>query len=454
MTKFILPLMLICFLLLLLFLPAAHGEMSRAAAETGAERIFVAIDAGGALSDATLYALNPDGSGKTLLFDFHDQPKDTAGGVWGLRAQGNALYFHSDHANLYTPASRNLFRIPTNGSWLDQITPGPHAGDWNQPCPCGAVTGHVRQSNGQPWGAAPVFLSGVGMVNSNPDGSFRFDHVPAGTRWIVAYRPGDSSVYDAEAISLTGGQTLDVQLIPDSSGRMSFEYPVRFGDRIYYRFSSTAIQWTTLNFAPPVEVYKTSGFCTGIPLVDGFDVSPTSGRLAILNYQEGCGAGDAEHRGLYVADKDGRGLRLLVDMMADANWSETSVSQGVFWSPDERFIALDALYGGNPVIVVFDARSGAYLGGVAYPGTWQDTYGLSLLGWSPDGRWLLYLLHHYRTAQPTERILAKMPVAADGSVNVQGIVGLLDDPNIEAATWARDEGASLSRRLYLPKITY
>jgi hypothetical protein len=290
------------------------------------------------------------------------------------------------------------------------------------------------------------------MVNSNPDGSFRFDRVPAGTRWIVAYRPGDSSVYDSEAISLTGGQTLDVQLIPDSSGRMNFESPVPFGQRIYYRFSSTAIQWTTLNFDAPVEVYKTSGFCTGIPLVDGFDVAPTSGRLAILNYQEGCGVGDAEHRGLYVADKDGRGLRLLVDMMADASWSETSVPQGVFWSPDERFIALDALYGGNPVIVVFDASSGAYLGGVAYPGTWQDTYGLSLFGWSPDGRWLLYLLHRYRTAEPTKRILAKIPVATDGSLDVQGIVGLLDDPQIEAATWARNEGPSLSQRLYLPSF--
>ena len=418
------------------------------------ETIFVAIDAGGGLADAAIYAMNPDGGGKRPIFDFHGQPKDARGGVWGLRLVGNELYFHSDHANLYTPASRNLFRIPADGSWLDQITPGPHAGDWNQPCPCGTVTGYVRQSNGLPWGAAPVFLSGVGSTNSNPDGSFRFDNVPQGPRWIVAYRPGNSSVYDAQSISVTPGGSLDVQLVPDTSGRMEFEYPAVWGGRIYYRYESTAIQWTTLDFAAPVEVYKTSGFCTGLPTVDGFDAAPSSGRLAILNYQEGCGAGDTEHQGLYVADRDGGNLRLLVNMMADSNWSETGVPQGVFWSPDERFIALNAIYAGNPVIAVFDAAAGAFLGGVSYPATWEDTYGLDLFGWSPDGRWLLYLVHRYRIAEPEQRILAKIPVATNGAPDIQGVVGLLQDPNIESATWGRVESAPSSQRVYLPSILH
>ncbi|NOX63098.1 MAG: hypothetical protein GXP42_14325 [Chloroflexi bacterium] len=444
------PCLLLIFALFALFLSSRIGQ--QAMATTTQDKIYVAIDAGQALADATLYALNPDGGGKTPIFDFHNQPKDARGGVWGLRAQGDALYFHSDHADLYTPASRNLFRVPLDGSWLDQITPGPHAGDWNQPCPCGVVTGYVRQSNGQPWGGAPVFLGGVGSVNSNPDGSFRFDNVPQGPRWIVAYRPGDSSIYDAQSISVTPGATLDVQLVPDSSARMNFEYPVRFGDRIYYRFSSTAIQWTTLDFDAPVEVYKTAGFCTGVPMVDGFDAAPSSGRLAILNYQEGCGVTDTEHRGLYLADKDGGNLRLLVDMMADASWSETGVPQGVFWSPDERFIALNALYAGNPVIAVFDANSGAFLSGVTYPATWEDTYGLDFFGWSPDGRWLLYLVHRYRIAEPEQRILAKIPVATDGALDVQSIVGLLDDPNIEAATWAAASHESPSSRVFLPKL--
>ncbi len=49
------------------------------------EKIFVAIDAGGSLPDATIYALDPNGSGQTAIFDFHSQPKDARGGVWGLR---------------------------------------------------------------------------------------------------------------------------------------------------------------------------------------------------------------------------------------------------------------------------------------------------------------------------------------------------------------------------------
>ncbi|RME84993.1 MAG: hypothetical protein D6775_04040, partial [Caldilineae bacterium] len=422
-------------LIALIIWPLTGQAVVMSAENSVQEKIFMAVDAGGSLADATIYALNPDGSGQAPIFDFHGQPKDPRGGVWGLRLVGDELYFHSDHADLYTPASRNLFRIPIDGAWLDQITPGPHAGDWNQPCPCGTVTGHVRQSNGLPWGAAPVYLSGVGSTNSNPDGSFRFDNVPQGPRWIVAYRPGNSSIYDAESISVTPGNTLDVQLVPDTSGRMEFEYPARWGDRIYYRYKSTAIQWTTLDFAAPVEVYKTSGFCTGIPTVDGFDVAPSSGTLAILNLQRGCGVGDTEHQGLYLADKDGGNLRLLVNMLADYNCSDTGVPEGVFWSPDERFIAFNALYAGNAVIVVFDASTGAYLGGVSYAATWDDTYGLDLFGWSPDGRWLLYLVHRYRIAEPEQRTLAKIPVAANGALDLQGIVGLVNNPDIAAATW-------------------
>jgi len=437
----------------LLLLAWPQAESLTTASGLGAqERILVAIDAGGSLPDTTIYVLNPDGSGKARLFDFHSQPKDTRGGVWGLRVAGNAIYFHSDHANLYTPASRNLFRIPADGRWLDQITPGPHAGDWNQPCPCGRISGFVRQSNGQPWGAAPVYLSGVGSTNTTPDGSFRFDHVPIGPRWVVAYRPGNSNVYDAESLSVVAGTATNVQLVPDSTLRMNFEHPALLGSRIYYRFSSASIQWTTLDFAAPVEVYKTSGFCTGVPTVDGFDVAPTSGRLAILNYQQGCGVGDTAHRGLYLADKDGNHLQLLVDMLANYNWSDTGVPQGVYWSPDERRIAINAMYAGNPVIVVFDAASGAYLGGVSYPATWDTTYGLYLYGWSPDGGWLLYLVEVHQVAKPTQRALVKIRVNSDGSVDLDAIEQLLRDPNISGATWARLGPAPRQRRVYLPLV--
>ena len=430
--------------------PAVAGEPAQTQ-----EKILVAIDAGGgALPDATLYTLNPDGSGQTRLFDFHGHPKDARGGIWGLRVapDGTTIYFSSDNANLYTPASRNLFRIGSDGSWWDQITPGPNSGKWNQPCPCGTVTGTVRKSNGDPWGNSPVFLEGKGMVNSNPDGSFRFDDVPTGVRWIVAYRPGDSSVFDAQSINVIAGVTTQVQLVPDSTQRMNFEFPAAFGSRIYYRFSSTAIQWTTLDFAAPVEVYQTSGFCTGIPTVDGFDVAPTSGRLAILNYQEGCGVGDTEHQGLYLADKDGGNLQLLVDMMADYNWSDTGVPQGVYWSPDERRIAFNAMYAGNPVIVVFDATSGAYLGGVSYPATWDTTYGLYLYGWSPDGGWLLYLVEVYQIAQPAQKALVKIRVNPDGSLDLGAIQELLSDPNISGATWGRLSAAPQQRRVHLPLV--
>ncbi|NOZ49615.1 MAG: carboxypeptidase regulatory-like domain-containing protein [Chloroflexi bacterium] len=435
--------------LALLWLARSHqGAFTVSALPATSEKIFVAIDAGDALADATLYSLNPDGSGQTPIFDFHSHPHDTRGSMTDLRqGAGGAIYFTSDNAYLFTPASRNLFRVAADGSWWDQITPGPNSGRWDQPCPCGTVTGIVRNGAGDPWSGRPVFLEGKDMVYSGADGRFRFDNVPTGTRWLLAYRNMGEDVFDSQAISVNAGLITDVALSPSNNVRMEFSHPVPSGNRIYTTLWPFTIQWTTADFAPPVDVYTTSGACNGIPSIDGFDVAPSSGRLAIVNYEEGCGIGDTEHQGVYLADKDGHNLRLLVNMMADPNWCG---AQEVFWSPDESKLAVKACYQWHTYLVVFDAGNGNVLGSVYFNDQSYTLYNVSLYGWSPGGDWLLYSSWLNDFASGT---LVKMAVNADGSLDVTNAAVLLHNTRITAATWGRTSPPSSQQRLYIPFVT-
>lgn len=430
-------------LLMLAWLPG-NGGASMDANGTTQEKIIVSIS-NDTWTDDTLYTMNPSGGGLTKLFDFHSHPKDTTGRIFQPRVapDGSAIYSSSDNAYLYTPASRNLFRIASDGSWWDQITPDSNSGRWNQPGPYGTVEGKVTHGDGSPWGNCPVYLEGMDMLYSQADGTFRFENVPQGERFVIAYKPGDTP-FDSEAISVVANTTYTVRdLIPTSDYRTSFEYPALYGSRIYHRFTSTSIKWTDVNVSAYTEVYNTSGFCTGIPTVDGFDVAPSSGKLAILNYQEGCGVGDTEHQGLYIAGKDGNNLQLLVDMMAAGTyWCNMVTPQGIFWSPDESKIAFTWCYNWDTYLMVYDSATGYFLGGVYWDGT---SYTVNLHGWSPDGNWLLY--SHYD--QPENGVLSKIGVNADGSLNTGSIVDLLTGTRISGATWGTLKSP---QRIYLPLV--
>ena len=411
------------------------------------EKILVSIS--NDTTDDTLYTLNPDGSTKTQLFDFHAQTKFTTGEVFAPRisADGRYIYFHSEHAYIYTPARRNAFRINAFGGGLDQITPGPESGIWGE-SGNSTVSGYIQHGDGTAWGNCPVYLEGMDMVYSAADGSFAFQNVPPGVRWLVAYRPA-LDAWDSTTVSVVAGvDNTGLTLVPNSSYRMNFEFPVAYGDRIYYRFTSTKIQWTDLNFSAQHDVYTSpADSCTGIPSVDAFDVGPVSGKIAIYDYQEGCGVGNSNHNGIYVTDKDGNNKQTLVDLLNSTGWSGSPVAE-VFWSPDESYIAFDAYYNGNPTIAVVDAN-GTYLVSVVYPATSGETYGLDLYGWSPDGKWLLYVVHIYRIAEPEQRALVKIAVDDSGVPDTNNIVLLLNDPSIAGATWGRLVKAN---RTYLPLV--
>lgn len=393
----------------------------------GQGKILVSVSNNNTFTDDSLYIMNPDGSGQRKLFDFHRHPKHNSGRILFPRVSrdGRYIYFSSDNSFAYTPAGRNLFRIPVNGSRWEQITPGPHSGKWNMPCPCGMVVGTVRRPNGTAWGNCPIYLEGMSMIFSRPDGTFRFDRVPEGRRWIVAYRPG-STVFDSQLIVVTRGATARVDFVPRSDFRWSFERPAFYGNRIYYQSGVKDIQWTDVGGTNHTKVYSSTGACTGITDVDGFDVAPSSGRLAIMDYQEGC----MTNRGLYIADGNGGNMRLLLDLKQNNN---ACGAGEVFWSPDESKLAFKVCYNWQTCFFVISAYNGNVLGYICAPNRSYTVHNTFLCGWSPDGQWLLYYMY---LNNPAAGMMFKVKVTAQGAIDHNSGVGLLNNVAISGATWA------------------
>jgi Tol biopolymer transport system component len=406
------------------------AESLRKLEATSEEKIVISIANDAAGSDYTLYTVNPDGSGQAQLFDFHSHPQDVTGGIWQPRISpdGAHIYFSSDNAYLFTPAARNLFRITSDGSTWNQITPDVNSGKWNQPGPYGVVQGTVRQSNGDPWTSAPIYLEGMDLKYSEADGSFRFENVPEGRRWIVACKPGDCDTFDAEEILVSSAAAWTADLVPGTDGWMEFQRPVVYGERIYHTLGINQIQWTDVNASAYNNVYTVGGTCA-VPDVDGFDVGVVTGKLAIMDYGNGC----PTNRGLYIADKDGNNPQLLVDMKATgAQWCG---AQELFWSPDESRVAFKACYdfgaGWQTHLYIYDATTGGFLGGVTFPDTSYTLYNVALHGWNPDGTWLLYSYW----LDPTQANLDKVRVNADGSVDTNSFTTVLSNLHLGGATW-------------------
>ncbi|MBN1483361.1 MAG: carboxypeptidase regulatory-like domain-containing protein [Chloroflexia bacterium] len=385
--------------------------------------IFALADADN--NSATLYTMHPDGSGAAELFSFAGHPRDPTGLIWHprLAADGRSLYFSSDHAYLYTPAGRNIFCLDLEQKRCEQLTPGPHSGRWDQGGPYGTVKGRVLQENGLPWAGGPVFLEGQDMRYADADGRFVFERVPEGERWLVAYRPG-STAFDAQMVPVVAGTTFELELAPRSDYRSNFEHPLFHQGRLYYRQDALSLQWARPKSTTVTEVYRAAGGGSGLPLVGGFDLASHSGRLAIVDYVEGC----PTNRGLYLADLDGNNISLFLDMKADFNWCG---AQEVFWSPDERRLALKACYNWATYLLVYDAAAAAPLGSIYFDPNYT-IHNVALHGWSPDGRWLL--CSHW-LGRPAAAVLSRVPVGADGSINPAGVQHLLQQVNLCGATW-------------------
>ena len=388
--------------------------------------------------DDTLYAINPsDGSGQTKIFDFHNNPNNSplsTGQVFAPRvsANGKQIYFHSEFAYIYTPSRRNVFWIGSDGNTMDQVTPGEKSGMWGQ-SGNSTVSGQVRKGNGDGWGGAPVYLEGMNMVYADASGYFSFNNVPPGVRWLVAYKPGDLP-FDSTPVNVVSNlNNTGLSLTPGSSWRASFQYPVLYGNRIYY--NTGVVKWTDTDFAGEHAVYTSpADACTGIPDADAFDVGKVSGKIVVYDYQEGCGVGNNNHNGIYTVDKDGNNKQPLLDILNANNWNDV-LQPEIFWSPDESKIAFKANYNYNndpfnaqDVLVVINAADGSILGS-AFSGA--SNVQLTLHGWNPAGDWLLFS----RYTDVAQKNLSKLQVAANGSIDVNTLADLMTGQPISGATW-------------------
>lgn len=378
--------------------------------------------------DAVLFTMNPDATDQQQLFSFENHPRHNQGSIKDLSISpdGRYIYFISDNSYVYTPARNNIFRISSDGTQWQQITPGPNSGIWDQSCPCGTVQGYVLQSTGTPYANCPVYLEGKGMVYSGSDGSFVFDNVPPGVRWITAYRPDNSSVFESLSINVEAGLTTDAQLTPYSDYRMNFELPRVYNNRIYHIFWPKTLQWSDHEGIDFHTQYEATGSCTSIPDVDGFDISPDSGKIIISDFEEGC----TTNRGIYITDEQSNTPQLLVDMKSD--WNYCGV-QELFWSPDETMVAAKGCYNWATCLMLFDSATGSVTGSACFDQSLElSMYNVTLHGFSPDGKWILF---SNWTGETTNGELSKIGVSEDGALDTDNGVTLLAGVSLAGAVW-------------------
>lgn len=387
------------------------------------------------LESSSLYSMEPDGTGRRKLFDFKWNMFDSSGQIFDLAvdADGKTIFFSSGNGYMWTPLRRNLFSVRSDGSGFDQMTPLADSGNWNEICQnCGRVEGYVKKSNGEPWGGAPVFLEGMSMVNAGVDGSFRFENVPPGVHNVVAYRPGDANVFTFIPVQVAAGTVSQAgTLVPDSSGRLSLDKPDFFGGALYYRQSPGVVKKVDMQSGSVSEIYSTTfDGCSGVTEVSGFDVAPVSGNVAIVDYATGC----TGHQGVYLADKDGGGLRPFLDFKSNP-WCGAGETA---WSPDEKMLAITACYNWTYGLVIVDRATLNLVGTAWLPSqSGANFYNFHLHGWSPDGNWLLYSLWQ-NTPENTTLTKIKVDSSAEnyllpnnGAVEQQLFAGAM-----ESAVWA------------------
>ncbi len=376
--------------------------------------------------DSAIFIMDPEGAKVEKIFDFYLHPKHPTGSIYDVRLSGDGrmIYFSSNNAFAYTPFSTNIFRVTSDGSWIDQITPDSNSGKWEEGCPCGTVKGKVlKPSTKEPWGGCPVFLEGKKMVYSQEDGTFVFDKVPIGVRFIVAYRPG-SMIYDAKPISVFSKKETTITLIPNNNYRTGFYKPIPVGKRIYFRFGQSEVKWTGEEATFYHNIYTAKGACTGVPDIDGFDVNEKTGTIAIMDYQTGC----TTNRGVYITDIDGKNLSLFWDMKTDNKFSDGGE---VFWSHNGRMLLTKVSYNSLAYFVLIDAENKKFLSSFSFPKNYT-IHDLTLFGFSPSDDWVLF---SYRLPNTDKWVLTKMKIGENGVLDANSLVSLFKSTILTGATW-------------------
>lgn len=406
------------------------------------DKIAYALSDGAVSPNGSIHLMEFDGSNSKNIFDFSNHPKDQDAPIYELHANSGKIYFTSDNSMFYGPARFNIFETNGQSTQPNQLTPGENAGKWGL-TGLGTVTGTVKRGTGIPYGSAPVYLEGKGMLNADVNGEFTFSNVAPGYYWLNAFRTGET-VFQSQYVYVQNNLTTTFHFVPNTGDRYSHSAPARFQDRVYYIhsfYTNTDIKYTnTQGVTPHTEVVNYNNLstqCAGNSSgeLDAFSVGQKTGKLVIYKYANGPACG-----GIYTADKDGNNLSQLVDMTT-AFWNgvyEPIVSNHqVFWNSEESLFAFNYYTTSNEegfAIVNAQGTVTDYL-------TFQPDYKVTLYGWSSDNAWLLFSA--YSGSNSSTKWLYKVPVNSSGIFPVDGqgnfdnskLVALLQDKNITGASW-------------------
>ncbi|MEA2047461.1 MAG: carboxypeptidase-like regulatory domain-containing protein [Campylobacterota bacterium] len=412
------------------------------------EEIIYALSDGDLVDPTgTIHRMDGDGSNTIKVFDFSNHPKDNKALIFDLHSYDNKIYFNSDNSMFYGPSRRNIFSINTDGSGLDQITPGENSGKWDM-SGSGTVVGTVKQQDGTPYSNAPVFFEGKGAINTNANGEFSFSNVASGLFWINGFASGNSTTFHSQYIHVIDNLTTTVNLIPDTTARYSHKSPIRYQDRIYYMhslYSNTEIKYTNTEGVTPhttlLEYGDSATECSGGVSSgewDAFDVGKQSGKMIMLKYEEGPSCG-----GVYVADKDGKNLTQLVDL---TSWAGEPIVNfhSIFWNNKETLFAFNSYLPnyGDEGIAIYNA-SGVMTSYIQA----NSGYALELYGWNSDDSSLLFSI--YVKNSYDEKNLQKITVDNHGVADTGTITQLLPQSNIISARWKSPSKSSMPAIFYL-----
>lgn len=389
------------------------------------EKIVVSVTNDATWKSDSLYIVNSDGTNRVKLFDFTTHPKHPEGRILDLYLDpsGQNIFFSSDNSFMYTPAGKNIFRLFNGGKNLEQMTPGPNSNKWNQPCPCGSVQGIIKTNNGFPIVGSQVYLEGVGTTQSKQDGSFVFEKVPIGERWVMAYQQGRQEFASA-FITVKNSSVTNTALIFADHKRVNYQFPKTYQKRLYYLAGTNSVHFTTDSGKTFTNVYTSKGDCPSSD-VDGYDIAPRTGKLLFMDYQSGCNT----NRGLYISDENGGKLQLAIDMKLDPGWCG---GKDVFWSPDESKVAFTACYRGKTCIYVYSTSTAQPLGFICAPDSRYTLNNTKLYGWNPGGNRLLYSMH---TNNPAQNTLSTVTVMPDGKLDINSIRNILTNVPLSGASW-------------------
>lgn len=289
---------------------------------------------------------------------------------------GQWVAYSSEEDLMHTPWRSNLWITDRNGEGRFSVT---HKTPSSFPpgSATGAVEGTVYE-DGYAKSGAWVYLSSLpGSVTADTWGRFRFDTVPVGDQYVIAYDP--TILYDGEdfgfmPVTVYPGMTSpgDVTLTWDWDNQQGVKEAAWISSGTEVLFIDNAgganrIRPDGGGLADLVALPQ------GVSRFTGIASHPADGRVLLMT---DVWWGDEALKGIWICNADGTGMRQIVE---DRSYTKKSLH----WAPDGEMFGyatqVQNQQGQSVEGVLFYAADGAFSGGIALDEGWYAEFG----GWDP-----------------------------------------------------------------------